>query len=152
MRYDGSTPRTTTVGEIHSAALSIAGGLFTLGVRPGDAFAVQLPNRYAVAVAYEAALLIGAVLVPIGHMCGRREVEFIRTESGARVLVRPGRGGSVEHGDRGLPDRLRCKRSRNVNPSEEEQYGPRNPVRRDTAQCSGAHGRIPRLVRRNASA
>src|ERR1700738_1384256 len=99
-REHGSTPvvfatadavDTVTVGEIHDRARSLAGALQRLGTRSGDAVAVQLTNRVECAVAYQAVLLCGAVLVPIVHIYGVAEVGFILAQSGARVLIMPER-------------------------------------------------------------
>ena len=76
-----------TVADVHDAAVTFAAGLARLGVRPGDAVAVQLTNRVECAIAYQAVLLSGAVLVPIVHIYGQSEVGFIVTQSGASVLI-----------------------------------------------------------------
>ena len=78
---------TSTVAEIHRQALAVAAGLQRLGVAPGDAVAVQLTNRLECAIAYEAVLLCGAVLVPIIHIYGPHEVGFILAQSAAKVLI-----------------------------------------------------------------
>ena len=36
--------RTTTLGEIHASGRRLAGSFHTLGLRPGDTIAMQLPN------------------------------------------------------------------------------------------------------------
>jgi acyl-CoA synthetase (AMP-forming)/AMP-acid ligase II len=82
---DGETD--VTVRELHCTARAVAAGMQRRGVRPGDAVAVQLTNRLECAVIYEAVLLCGAVLVPIVHIYGSREVGFILAESGARMFV-----------------------------------------------------------------
>jgi acyl-CoA synthetase (AMP-forming)/AMP-acid ligase II len=76
-----------TVADVHDAAVTFAAGLARLGVRPGDAVAVQLTNRVECAIAYQAVLLSGAVLVPIVHIYGLSEVDFIVRQSGASVLI-----------------------------------------------------------------
>jgi acyl-CoA synthetase (AMP-forming)/AMP-acid ligase II len=95
-RDRGSTPvdfvsadsvLSVTVADIHDAAVSFAAGLQRLGVRPGDAVAVQLSTRVECAIAYQAVLLSAAVLVPIVHIYGQGEVGFIVTQSGASVLI-----------------------------------------------------------------
>ncbi|BBZ14882.1 AMP-binding protein [Mycobacterium branderi] len=91
---------TSTVAEIHRAALAASAGLQRLGVAPGDAVAVQLTNRLECAIAYQAVLLCGAVLVPIVHVYGANEVGFILAESAAKVLVMPARFGSTLYLDR----------------------------------------------------
>lgn len=102
------TRSVTSVGEILDAARQVATGLRARGVRPGDAVAVQLPNRAEASVAYAAVLLAGAVLVPIVHVYGPNEVRFILEQSEARVLIQPDRWRANDFGDRleryrGLP-------------------------------------------------
>ncbi|MBV6756244.1 AMP-binding protein [Rhodococcus opacus] len=90
----------TTVGEIHAEAVRVAAALQGLGVGPGDAVAVQLPNWFECAVAYEAVLLSGAVLVPIVHIYGPTEVSFILAQSEAKVLIMPEQIRSTVYTDR----------------------------------------------------
>ncbi|WFS11037.1 class I adenylate-forming enzyme family protein [Rhodococcus aetherivorans] len=92
--------RTTSVGDILRDAVAVAAALQGLGVGPGDAVAVQLPNRYECAVAYAATLLTGAILVPVVHIYGPSEVEFILEQSGAEVLVMPDRWRSTDYTER----------------------------------------------------
>ena len=89
-----------TVGRIHAAAISVAAGLQRLGVRAGDSVAVQLTNRLECAIAYQAVLLTGAVLVPIVHIYGMAEVEFIVSQSRAKALIMPARLRSTSYVDR----------------------------------------------------
>src|SRR5258708_6393345 len=89
-----------TVREIRDRALSSAASLQRLGVRDGDAVAVQLTNRVERAIAYQAVLLCGAVLVPIVHIYGVTEVAFIVHQSGAKVLIMPERHGSIVYSER----------------------------------------------------
>ncbi|MBB2773147.1 UNVERIFIED_ORG: acyl-CoA synthetase (AMP-forming)/AMP-acid ligase II [Mycolicibacterium obuense] len=77
----------TSVAELHDAAVGLAAALQRLGVRAGDAVAVQLTNRPECAIAYQAVLLSGAVLVPIVHIYGAGEVGFIVSQSRASVLI-----------------------------------------------------------------
>jgi acyl-CoA synthetase (AMP-forming)/AMP-acid ligase II len=91
---------TWTVEQIHRAALTVAAGMQQRGISPGDAVAVQLTNRPECAVAYEAVLLCGAVLIPIVHVYGPREVGFILGESGAKMLVMPAGVRSTSHLER----------------------------------------------------
>jgi cyclohexanecarboxylate-CoA ligase len=68
-----------------------------LGVQPGDVVAVQVPSSVEGAMAQAAALLAGAVLVPIVHIYGPHELGFILRESRARVLVTPSRWGKRDY-------------------------------------------------------
>jgi acyl-CoA synthetase (AMP-forming)/AMP-acid ligase II len=105
----GSTPVTfvsgehvsgATVSEIHQQALNVASALQQRGVRAGDAVAVQLTNRMECAVAYQAVLLCGAVLVPIVHIYGVAEVGFILAESRAKALIMLGHLNTTSYLDR----------------------------------------------------
>jgi acyl-CoA synthetase (AMP-forming)/AMP-acid ligase II len=96
----GDSVSNPTVREIHDRARALAAALQRLGVRDGDAVAVQLTNRVECAVAYQAVLLCGAVLVPIVHIYGATEVAFILKQSGAKVLIMPERHGSTAYSKR----------------------------------------------------
>lgn len=74
---------TTTVGGLVADAEHAAGELQGRGVRAGDVVAVRMPNSYECAVAQTAVVLCGAVLLPIVHIYGPREVDFILRQSGA---------------------------------------------------------------------
>lgn len=96
----GQTETRSSVADIHGQALAVAAGLQRLGVACGDAVAVQLTNRLECAVAYEAVLLCGAVLVPIIHIYGPHEVGFILGESVAKVLIMAATSRSTSNLDR----------------------------------------------------
>ena len=83
----GAGQLVTTVGDLHARALRVAAGLARLGVRPGDAVAIQVPNWPEGAVAHAAGWLAGAVVVPIAASYGPAEVSFILRQSGARVFI-----------------------------------------------------------------
>ncbi|MDT3439201.1 MULTISPECIES: AMP-binding protein [unclassified Pseudofrankia] len=78
-----------TFGELRERALAVAGGLAARGVRPGDAVAFQLPNWAEAAVVFYASSFLGAVVVPIVHFYGVKEVSYIlrRTEVVAFVTA-----------------------------------------------------------------
>jgi acyl-CoA synthetase (AMP-forming)/AMP-acid ligase II len=96
----GDQVTSVTVADIRRRALGLAAELQRRGVGPGDAVAVQLTNRVECAVAYQAVLLCGAVLVPIVHIYGSAEVGFILAESGAKVLIMPEQVSSTRYLDR----------------------------------------------------
>ncbi len=82
-------PSRNTYAEVETEARRFAAGLAARGIGPGDVVACQLPNwREAVAVVWGATFL-GAVIVPIVHYYGRREVDYIleRTEVDAFVVA-----------------------------------------------------------------
>jgi acyl-CoA synthetase (AMP-forming)/AMP-acid ligase II len=78
---------TTTLGELVARGERVAAGFQRLGLEPGDAVAIQVPNWAEGAVAHIAGWLAGAVVVPIVPIYGPREVGFILRQSGARAFV-----------------------------------------------------------------
>jgi acyl-CoA synthetase (AMP-forming)/AMP-acid ligase II len=84
--YDGLS---ITVGKIHGQARRAATTLTGLGVRPGDAVAVQLPNRVeAVAVVLQAALLIGPDVVAWGRLIDHPAIDApVHAEPGQICLL-----------------------------------------------------------------
>jgi len=80
-------PWSGTFGDILDASRRVAGGLARRGVRAGDVVAFQLPNWVEAAYLFYGAHLLGAVVVPIVHFYGPKEVHYILERSGARVLV-----------------------------------------------------------------
>jgi acyl-CoA synthetase (AMP-forming)/AMP-acid ligase II len=97
-RRDGTEQ--VRLADVRRRAEHAAAGLSRLGLQPGDAIAIQLPNRPEAAVAYAAAGLLGLVVVPIVHSYGPSEVEFIIRDSGASALILPDRWGSIDFADR----------------------------------------------------
>ncbi|WP_327347364.1 AMP-binding protein [Streptomyces europaeiscabiei] len=77
---------TVSWGQLVDGAERMAFLLLDLGVRPGEAVMVQLPNSAAFVMASLAALRIGAVCCPVLPALGQRELSFALRRSGARVL------------------------------------------------------------------
>ncbi|HEV3354648.1 MAG TPA: AMP-binding protein [Acidimicrobiales bacterium] len=80
-------PWTGTFGDVLDGSRQVAAGLAATGVGPGDVVAFQLPNWVEAALLFYGASLLGAVVVPIVHFYGAKEVRYILDRSGARVLV-----------------------------------------------------------------
>jgi acyl-CoA synthetase (AMP-forming)/AMP-acid ligase II len=97
LRFAGSGPdQEISLAEVLERGEAVAYGLAALGVDRGDAVAIQVPNRVEGAVAYAAAMLLGAVIVPVIHIYGPAEVGFILRQSGARVLIVPNRWHKID--------------------------------------------------------
>jgi acyl-CoA synthetase len=94
--YTESGASSCAAGELLAAAVHLARGLRAIGLRRGDAIALQLPTARETAVLYLAALEIGAVLVPIVHIYGPAEVGFILRDSRARFLCVPERWRGID--------------------------------------------------------
>jgi cyclohexanecarboxylate-CoA ligase len=78
---------TVSLADLVDRAGRGAVALRSLGVRPGDTVVVQVPSRIEGVVAQTAAMLAGAVLVPVVPSYGPRELGFILRESRARLLI-----------------------------------------------------------------
>jgi acyl-CoA synthetase (AMP-forming)/AMP-acid ligase II len=88
-----------TLGLMHERARRFAGGLKRMGVTPGDTVSFQLPNVEEAAVCFWGAALAGATMVPIVHVYGPREVDFILRQTGAKLHVTCARWGSIDYGE-----------------------------------------------------
>jgi acyl-CoA synthetase (AMP-forming)/AMP-acid ligase II len=91
-------PARVELAAIHARAHTVAANLHRMGIRAGDAVAVQLPNWAQTAVVYYAIAALGAVLIPIVSIYGPAEVGFILRQSGARALVMPARYRRIDAG------------------------------------------------------
>ncbi len=96
----GPMPSSISLAEMYRRSLGLAGGFAELGVGPGDVVAIWVPNWLEGALTYQAALMLGATVVPIIHIYGPHEVSFILRQSGARVLVLPQRWRNIEYRER----------------------------------------------------
>ncbi|HMG28400.1 MAG TPA: AMP-binding protein, partial [Acidimicrobiia bacterium] len=79
--------REVRAGELLASCNQVVHGLRALGLEPGDAVAMVLPNSVEVFELYLAALQAGFYLVPINfHLVGP-EIAYIVQDSEAKVLV-----------------------------------------------------------------
>jgi long-chain acyl-CoA synthetase len=84
LRCDGST---ATYSELADDAARFGAYLDDQGVRPGDRVAVMMANQPEFAVVFFGVAYAGAVAVPMDPLHSVREVEFLLTNSGARLLL-----------------------------------------------------------------
>jgi acyl-CoA synthetase len=84
-------------GDVERVARRLAAGLRERGVGPGDVVAFQLPNWMEAAAVFWAAAFLGAVVVPIVHFYGRKEVGYILKSVQPRVFVTAERFGRLEY-------------------------------------------------------
>ncbi|MQY18860.1 AMP-binding protein [Nocardia macrotermitis] len=87
-------PWSGTLAEVEHTARRLAAGLRARGVRPGDAIAFQLPNWMEAAATFWAASFLGAVVVPIVHFYGDREVAHILGTVRPAVYITAARFGT----------------------------------------------------------
>lgn len=76
-----------TFADVDRAARSLAAGLAARGVGPGDVVVFQLPNWVEAGVTFGAAAYLGAVVVPIVHFYGAKEVGYILDVTDPDVVV-----------------------------------------------------------------
>jgi acyl-CoA synthetase (AMP-forming)/AMP-acid ligase II len=80
-------PYEGTFADVELAARRLAEGLRARGVGPGDAVAIQLPNWVEAAVSFWASAFLGAVVVPIVHFYGRKELTHIIAAAKPKVFI-----------------------------------------------------------------
>ncbi|CAN5226748.1 long-chain fatty acid--CoA ligase [soil metagenome] len=71
----------------YDRVLRLAGGLLELGLKPGDRVAYALANSPRLLETVYACFAAGLVVVPINARLHAREMAYIATNSGARVLI-----------------------------------------------------------------
>ncbi|MEX2293903.1 MAG: AMP-binding protein [Acidimicrobiales bacterium] len=86
-----------TFEEVDRAARSLAGSLRAQGVGAGDVVVFQLPNWVEAGITYWAAAYLGAVVVPIVHFYGAKEVGYILEVTKPACVVTPDRFGHTDH-------------------------------------------------------
>src|SRR4051794_36859329 len=75
--WSSTRPYDSTVGSVLVGARRFATGLIERGIEAGDVVAFQLPNCAEAAVVFWGAAMAGAVLVPIVHFYGPKELGYI---------------------------------------------------------------------------
>jgi long-chain acyl-CoA synthetase len=75
--------------------LRIADALRSMGVGPGDRFAVMALNGHEFLELYHASLLTGAVINPLNLRLAPKELEFILADSGSKVCFADGFFGAA---------------------------------------------------------
>ena len=108
LRNDDGGEEPITYGALEEAAASLAGGLLALGIGKGDRVALMLRTERAFFEAFFAALLIGAVPVPLyppvraeDLVAYTRRQQGILRNAGARVLVTFAEAERIAHLVRG---------------------------------------------------
>lgn len=93
--HSAQRPWAGTFGDVEVVARRLAAGLRRRGVGPGDVVALQLPNWMEAAATFWASAFLGAVVVPIVHFYGRKEVGHILAAAKPRVFVTTERFGRM---------------------------------------------------------
>jgi acyl-CoA synthetase len=90
-------PWSGTFAEVELMARRLAAGLLARGVSPGDVVAFQLPNWVEAAATFWASALLGAVVVPIVHFYGRKELSHILADARPKVFITVERFGRLTY-------------------------------------------------------
>src|SRR4051812_31789187 len=85
-----------TIGDVEEMARRVAAGLAARGIEAGDAVAFQLPNWVEAAVTFYAVAYLGAVVVPIVHFYGTKEVGYILRRTRVKALITGDHFGSQD--------------------------------------------------------
>ncbi|MCK9902014.1 AMP-dependent synthetase [Parafrankia colletiae] len=80
-------PWSGTFADVERVARRLAAGLRARGVGPGDVVVFQLPNWMEAAAVFWASSLLGAVVVPVVHFYGRKELGYILERTAPKVFV-----------------------------------------------------------------
>jgi acyl-CoA synthetase len=86
-----------TFADVDRAARSLAAELRARGVGPGSLVVFQLPNWVEAGITFWAAAYLGAVVVPIVHFYGAKEVEYIVRATDPDVVVTADRFGNADY-------------------------------------------------------
>jgi acyl-CoA synthetase (AMP-forming)/AMP-acid ligase II len=79
-----------TYRELWDASARVAGGLAEAGVRKGDRVANVLPAGVEWVLGFLGTQMAGAVAVPVNTRFAQPEIDYVLSDSGAAVVLRPG--------------------------------------------------------------
>ncbi len=78
--------KTYTYKELNQQVNRLANALAALGLEKGDRVGLFLPNIPGFVIGYYAAQKLGAIVVSINSMSKKREVQYIVSDSGCKIL------------------------------------------------------------------
>ncbi|MEU5879172.1 AMP-binding protein [Spirillospora sp. NPDC047279] len=90
-------PYTGTLADVDRAARSLAWALRVRDIGPGSVVVLQLPNWVEAAITFWAATYVGAIVVPVVHFYGPKEVGYILDDTRPAVIVTPDAFGRTDH-------------------------------------------------------
>jgi long-chain acyl-CoA synthetase len=88
--FDSSCNRRITYAEYGDLVETLARGLISAGLKPGEVLAIFLPNSWEFCATYHAATLAGAIPTLLNPTYREREVRYQLENSGAAMLVSDG--------------------------------------------------------------
>jgi acyl-CoA synthetase len=93
--HSAERPYRGTFADVEMLARRLATGLRAQGVGPGDVVAFQLPNWVEAAATFWASTFLSAVIVPIVHFYGPKELGFILGRVKPKVFITAERFGRM---------------------------------------------------------
>lgn len=95
--HSATRPWRGTFGQVLDLSGRVAAGLADLGVAAGDVVTFQTPNWIEGVATFYGAALIGAIVAPVVHIYGTRELSYILRECEPRVHVTAPRFGRQDY-------------------------------------------------------
>ncbi len=95
--WSATRPARSTLGQAYERGRRLAAGLRARGIGPGDVVAYQLPNWIEAAETFWGLSALGAIIVPIVHYYGARELAYILERTHVRALVMTDRFGASDY-------------------------------------------------------
>ena len=94
--HSRTRPWRGTIGDVDRQARAFAGWLRQRGIGPGDVIVFQLPNSLEAAITFWGAAYAGAVVVPVVHFYGPKEVGYILRVTEPALVITPERFGQLD--------------------------------------------------------
>lgn len=95
--HSGQRPWRGTIGEVALSARRFAAWLRRRGIGAGDVVVMQLPNWAEAAIAFWGAAYAGAIVVPVVHFYGVKELDYILRVTQPALLITPHRFGRIDY-------------------------------------------------------
>jgi acyl-CoA synthetase (AMP-forming)/AMP-acid ligase II len=90
-------PWSGTFADVDRAARALATSLQARGVGRGDVVVCHLPNWAEAGITFWAAAYLGAVIVPVVHFYGAKELDYILRVTEPSVVISADRFGHADH-------------------------------------------------------
>ena len=95
--YSDVRPWRSTIGDVERSARAFAGSLQARGIGPGDIVVFQLPNWVEAAITFWGTALTGAVVVPVVHFYGAKELGYIVEVTRPSMVITADRFGHNDY-------------------------------------------------------
>ncbi len=96
------SPQRLTYAQVDQASARLAAGLQKAGLKKDDVIGVQLPNIVELALAYLAAIRIGAIVTPIPVQFRTHELGYVMEIAEPKALITAKNFGGFDYVDLGL--------------------------------------------------